>query len=63
MCSSFDRLDIIGGGFLARLGVAGGSHSLGLRHGQRLLQLRNGSVQRLCLGLATSVLHEGRMPC
>lgn len=33
-----------------------------IRHGQCPLQLLNGSVQRLCMGLATGDLHEGRMP-
>lgn len=35
--------------------------ALGWRHGQRLAQLLNGSVQRLCMGFAGLVLHEGMM--
>ena len=36
---------------------------LGIGHGQSLLQLRNGSVQGLCSGLAGSLFHERSLPC
>lgn len=43
------------------LGIARLAAFLG-GHRQRGLQLRNRSVQLLCMGLAGLVLHEGRMP-